>query len=360
MMLQVWRTNRRTCRKLARWSALRQRNMSGSNAGTAAFRDGALRPGRSRWEGPLEAEQVARCRERGIALAYDCAQSGWVAQDCADAAEPLLGEDRVIPSGTNAAAVDLSRAVELAVTIVAAQLRAIGHAERGGSVADEASRKLQSAAKAQVDQIGRYHGVRGADVAHWALQVLMARAGALGSQVASADAGPFSFRPWTVDDAEDYRALLDNPNVWSFLPEPYPGELSAGMARTLIKIGSIDDQVAEAVLHDGKPVGQCLLRFQKEVAGVRCAEVAYWLGEQHWGQGWMKQILPVFLRRAMQEPSLDVVYAWIRRDHDASQKVARHAGMRRDEFSFQGELASAMSKPECERWVIFRPWVDAV
>ena len=62
----------------------------------------------------------------------------------------------------------------------------------------------------------------------------------------------------------------------------------------------------------------------------------------------------------MQEPSLDVVYAWIRRDHDASQKVARHAGMRRDEFSFQGELASAMSKPECERWVIFRPWVDAV
>ena len=63
---------------------------------------------------------MARFRERGIALAYDCAQSGWVAQDCADAAEPLLGEDRVIPSGTNAAAVDLSRAVELAVTIVAA------------------------------------------------------------------------------------------------------------------------------------------------------------------------------------------------------------------------------------------------
>lgn len=333
------------------------RNMSDSNSVSELSRGDALAPGRSRWEGPLAAEQVARCREQGIALAFDCAQSGWVAQDCADAAAPNIERVSVIPSGASAATEDLGRAIELSCEIVSGQLRVIGSAGRRRGASVESARRLRSAVAAQVEQIGRRHGVRGADAAHLALQVLIARAG--GDQLAAASAGPFSFRPWTVDDAEDYRALLDNPNVWSFLPEPYPGELSAGMARTLITIGSTDGQTAEAVLRDGRPVGQCLLRFQQEVAGVRCAEVAYWLGEQHWGQGWMKQILPAFLRRAMQDSSLDAVYAWIRRDHEASRRVALHAGMRRDDFPYEGELARAIFKAECERYVIFQPSVVA-
>ena len=333
--------------------------MSDSNSVSELSRGDALPSGRSRWEGPLAAEQVARYREQGIALAFDCAQSGWVAQDCADAASPNIERDSVIPSGASAATEELGGAIELSCEVVSAQLRAIGAAERRRGASVESARLLQSAVTAQVEQIGRRHGVRGADAAHWALQVLIARAGAGGDQLAAASAGPFSFRPWTVDDAEDYRALLDNPNVWSFLPEPYPGELSAGMARTLITIGSTDGQTAEAVLRDGRPVGQCLLRFQQEVAGVRCAEVAYWLGEQHWGQGWMKQILPAFLRRAMQDSSLDAVYAWIRRDHEASRRVALHAGMRRDDFSYEGELARSIFKAECERYVIFQPSVVA-
>ena len=336
------------------------RNMSDSSEISELPTEDALQSGRPRWAGPLSAEQVARCREQGIALAFDCAQSGWVRQDCADdafptpEASPALERDRVIPSGGGVVTMDLDRAIELSCEVVSAQLRAIGPAARDGCASVECARRLQSAVTAQVALVGRRHGVRGADAAHWALKVFIARAGIGGDQLAAASAGPFSFRPWTADDAEVYRALLDNPNVWSFLPEPYPGELSVGMARTLITLGSIDGQTAEAVLHDSRPVGQCLLRLQQAVAGVRCAEVAYWLGEQHWGQGWMKQILPAFLHRAMQKSSLDAVYAWIRRDHEASRRVALHAGMRRDDFSYEGELARAMSKAGCERYVIFR------
>ena len=43
---------------------------------------------RKRWDGPLDQAEVAFCRARGIPLAFDCAQSGWVLEQSGDASLP--------------------------------------------------------------------------------------------------------------------------------------------------------------------------------------------------------------------------------------------------------------------------------
>ena len=295
---------------------------------------------RERWDGPLDAAEVAFCRECEIPLAWDCAQSGWVLEQ-RDEAATRSAAGHVMP---------LEHAIELARSWMQQRVRAAAV-----DALDDAAvrRELADAADVQVESIGRQHGVRAANAAHWALRSQLARELPLPVDLEAADAEEFTFRSWTADDAEAYRALLDNPNVWRFLPEPYPGELSVGMARTLIALGAANGQSAQAIVSGGRPVGQCLIRSRETAAGVRCAEVAYWLGEEHWGKGWMGRILPAFLRTTLSTDQLDVVYAWIRGDHEASRRVALRSGMRRDSFSFERELASALNKPGCERFAVY-------
>ena len=68
----------------------------------------------------------------------------------------------------------------------------------------------------------------------------------------------------------------------------------------------------------------------------------------------MGRVLPAFLAAAMRRDKLDVVYAWIRGDHDASRRVALRSGMARDSFPFERELTSSLNKPGCERFVVYR------
>ncbi len=149
--------------------------------------------------------------------------------------------------------------------------------------------------------------------------------------------------------------MLDNPRLWHFLPEGYPQPLNEATATALIELGNMDSrQQAFAVVRDGEPVGQCLLRLHGPFAGTLTAEVAYWLAEEHWGKGWMSRVLPAFVGHCFATSEVEVLEAWIREDHAASARVAERGGFRRDWFAFEGELAAALSKPRARRYVVYR------
>jgi RimJ/RimL family protein N-acetyltransferase len=149
--------------------------------------------------------------------------------------------------------------------------------------------------------------------------------------------------------------LLDNPRLWQYLPEPFPTPLTEALARTLIEVGTIPGrQETLAVLHDGRPIGQALLRFDAPFVGVRAAEVAYWLGEEHWGKGWMTRILADFLARSFAAHRLDVVYAWIHDDNRASARVAERCGLGPDPFPLATGLAHSLQRPRFHRFVRYR------
>lgn len=283
---------------------------------------------RSRWQGPLDAEELAWCRQHAIELAYDCAQLGWVPSSCTD--------DAPTPAGGRAAdAVSAASPDQEARRLLAKWQERTDVSELAPLVAAFHAR----------------HGVRAANQFHLALMAAFAH-----GPLSKAGDEEFSFRPWTPADAPHYRAMLDNPRLWEYLPESYPQPLTDETARTLIELGRIDArQEALAVLRDGEPVGQCLLRFHEPFAGRRAAEVAYWLAEEHWGKGWMSRILPTFLAHSFAAHDVDVIEAWIREDHAASARVAERCGFRRDAFAFEVELAAALGKPRARRWLFCRP-----
>jgi hypothetical protein len=130
----------------------------------------AFDPGRPRWRGPLDAEELAWCRANGVALGYDPAQIGWVALAPAAAAEAAPDEGP-----------------------------------------DEAPDEAPDAAP---------------------------------------DAAPeeaLRLRPWRAEDAPDFRALLDDPEIWRHLPEPYPAPLTAALAADLIALAALPHHDVRAI-----------------------------------------------------------------------------------------------------------------
>ncbi len=305
---------------------------------TAALPDGrTLRLDRSRWDGPLDPAELAWCRANGVEVAYDCAQIGWVIAGCPDD-EALATAD----APRDAMSDPEAEAWQLRTRRIAADSANAPDAGHDAMLRDFAARR----------------GVRAASGLHLALALDRARratAASARNEPPTPTAAAFTYRPWAADDAPTYRALLDNPRLWQYLPEPFPTPLTEALARTLIEVGTIPGrQETHAVLHEGRPVGQALLRFDAPFVGVRAAEVAYWLGEAHWGKGWMTRILTDFLALSFAAHRLDVVYAWIHDDNRASARVAERCGLGPDPFPLAAELAHSLQRPRFHRFVRYR------
>jgi RimJ/RimL family protein N-acetyltransferase len=141
--------------------------------------------------------------------------------------------------------------------------------------------------------------------------------------------GPVTLRPWTAADAPVLAALLGNPNVWTWLPDPYPGPLSPAMARDLI---AVSNEAAHhrvlAIEAGGTVMGQVRLLFSADGAE---AEISYWLGEGHWGRGIASEAVAAMTARAWAEhPALRAITARVHARNPASARVLAKSGFTRD------------------------------
>ena len=316
---------------------------------------------RSRWDGVLDREQFDYCRQHGISLAYDCLQIGWVVGTCTDEFDGATSANATASLRLTDALTDPeSRANELCRGARAAVERCLHDASSGMISLDEAERRLRAVVERTEDEFTSAHGLPLADAFHFALRSHLA--GALnalrGPQCRPPvpdDVATFTFRSWTPEDFSVYFDLLNSPQVWRYLPEPFPTPFTPDTARTLLEVAAIGfHHETVAVVVDDQPVGQCLLRFNQPTAGVRTAEVAYWLGEQHWAKGWMSRILPLFTQRSFQHHRLDAIYAWIMPDNQASIRTAERAGYRRDQWSGESRVAESLRRSEFVRYATYR------
>ncbi len=298
----------------------------------------AFHVGRSRWDGPLDAEELAYCRANGIEVGYDPAQVGWVVMT-------NDGDEHARPPEEP----DVHAEVERAATELALQ---VAGATRGGGAFDvvPAIRAVETRLLADLD-------LHLADRLHWLLthRVMTAVDGA-GTPPAPGSADDVSFRAWDESDVQLHRALLDDEQVWEHLPDAYPTPYTDETSLALIAVSNAragHDVVAVAI--DGAVVGQCLLRIEPERAGPTAGEVAYWLGSAFWGQGMMGRVLPRFVGRCFELHDVDILHAWIRPDNAASLRVAERVGFRRDPFVREEELARATGRAGFERWALHRP-----
>lgn len=139
------------------------------------------------------------------------------------------------------------------------------------------------------------------------------------------------FRHWEDADLAEYVALLDDPAVWQWLPETYPAPLSAELARDLIAISSLDlHHQVRAVTWRGRPVGQVRLQWDapdRPDAPVRSAELSYWLGQRHWGQGLGRAMVSAAVARAFADhPDLTRLWAQVHPENPASSRLLTGIG----------------------------------
>ncbi len=316
---------------------------------------------RSRWDGVLDPEEYEYCRQHGVALGYDCAQLGWVAQTFSDELNDSLQPAMFPGPAAEVPVLDSEqRTLELRAVVDAEAEGILAEVRQGRMSLDAAQDRLALVAAFSMKPFATELGLSDCDLGHWALESAVADAlatvrGPLHQPPAESESGAFAFRSWTPDDAAVYTELLGNPRIWEYLPEPFPSDFTPDTARALIEVGAVGfhhDTVAIEV--DGGPIGQCLLRFDRPFAGTRASEVAYWLGEDYWGQGWMSRVLPVFTHRSFRQHPVDVIYAWIMKDNEASIRVAESAGYRRTPFALEAQLAESLRRPGFVRYATFR------
>jgi RimJ/RimL family protein N-acetyltransferase len=134
------------------------------------------------------------------------------------------------------------------------------------------------------------------------------------------------FRPWRAADRAAFRALLDDPRVWAYLPEPYPDPLDDAGAAALIDLANrLDSHVVRAVVRHGQPLGQ--VRLERGAPGV--AELSYWLGAAHWGRGIGSAVVAAAAARAFARlPGLVRLTAKVHPDNPASARLLIKAGFR--------------------------------
>ena len=138
----------------------------------------------------------------------------------------------------------------------------------------------------------------------------------------------YLLRAWGTGDLETYKALLDDPEVWRFMPEDYPNPLSDDMAMALIELSNASNHhQVFAILRDGDVVGQVRLEYDVEPDNGASAEISFWIGRAHWGKGIGRDVVKLFTKRSLRDnPWLTSLIARVHEDNVKSMKALLNAG----------------------------------
>lgn len=141
----------------------------------------------------------------------------------------------------------------------------------------------------------------------------------------------YCFRPWEADDAPVYQRMLDDAELWRYMPEAYPGEISPDMAGTLIELSrQASHHKVRAVEYQGRVIGQMRMQWKTDVTPPQSGEISYWLGRDYWGLGLAAPMIALFSWRCFSIfPALSMINARVHRENMASQRVLERLGWTR-------------------------------
>ncbi len=141
-------------------------------------------------------------------------------------------------------------------------------------------------------------------------------------------AARFGLRGWTDADVPIYRAMLDDPELWRFMPEDYPGAITEDLARSFIAVSrEASHHKVRAVTCQGEIIGQVRMHWNTERTPPQTGEISYWLGRAHWGQGSAAPMIALFTWRCLSTyPALSCITARVHCDNMRSAKVLQRLG----------------------------------
>ena len=137
-------------------------------------------------------------------------------------------------------------------------------------------------------------------------------------------------RSWRFGDEINLHTHADNKAIWLNLRDSFPHPYTSTDAQRWIQY--VVDPVLEtnfAIDVGGEAVGNIGLRMGDDIDRY-AAEVWYWLGEKHWGQGIITAALRAITNYAFTEFTLTRLYAMPFAHNAGSIKVLEKVGFQRE------------------------------
>ena len=146
-------------------------------------------------------------------------------------------------------------------------------------------------------------------------------------------------RPWAWADEDALVRHAHNRNIWRNLrdvfPHPYTHEDARAWLERVVDARPITNFAIEV---DGDAAGSIGLRLHEDIHRLS-AEIGYWLGEAHWGQGIATDAVVSMTRYGFKEFGLERIHAEVFEYNPASMRVLEKAG-----YELEGRLRRAAVK----------------
>ncbi len=131
-------------------------------------------------------------------------------------------------------------------------------------------------------------------------------------------------RPWTEADAESLYEYAKNPSVGP--AAGWPVHTSVENSREIIHdILSADETYAVTLKDNDSAIGSAgLLRGDKSNLKIADdeAEIGYWIGEPHWGRGYIPEAVRALMRHAFKDLRLSTLWCGYFDENEKSKRVS--------------------------------------
>ncbi|MDR1765180.1 MAG: GNAT family N-acetyltransferase [Lachnospiraceae bacterium] len=149
--------------------------------------------------------------------------------------------------------------------------------------------------------------------------------------------GTVSIRKWRMEDAPDIAAVLNNKSILDNLrdgiPFPYTERDGAQYIESMLSADP-EGTFAFAIAMDDRAVGSVGV-FRQANIHSRSAEMGYYVGQEHWGQGVCTEAVKQACRHVFENSDILRIYAEPFAHNGASCRVLEKAG-----FTYEGTLRS--------------------
>lgn len=151
--------------------------------------------------------------------------------------------------------------------------------------------------------------------------------------------GQWQVRTFQPDDAEALARNANNHNVSRNMRDTFPYPYALSDAREWIEFATTQSPETNfAIAGDTELIGGIGITLQSDV-NRRSAEIGYWLGEPHWGQGIATAALKATTDWAFAEFNLVRLYGEVFEWNPASGRVLEKAG-----YKLEGRLRKSIVK----------------
>jgi ribosomal-protein-alanine N-acetyltransferase len=130
-----------------------------------------------------------------------------------------------------------------------------------------------------------------------------------------------TLRPWHINDLETLVNIANNPNISKYMADVFPNPYTLETGKAFIEFATTNhNSKIFAIQLNNQVIGSIGLHLQADIL-KKNAEIGYWIGEEYWGKGVMKEAIKKMVDYGFGHLDIVRIFARIYGTNIPSQKV---------------------------------------